>query len=790
MSQNNSSDFNFSDEIRKYSKNWKWFVLSFIIGVIVAHLFVRYSTPKYLAKGKIQIIQEKSASPGANLLQDIDVFSDMENNVEDEVEIITSRSNLIEVAKKLGLNTKVYSLGNIRNTELYNNSPITLNIIAPDSTIYKADFEFYLELNSSTTSFGYSVEEDEAPKNYAFGKNITTPFGDIVITPNTNYISNHLGKKLKVQVLPLSIIATEYQNEIIISKPNDFSNILDISLQDPVKEKARDIINELVAIYNKNAIEDKQQIADRTSSFIEGRIADISSSLSSVDQSAEDFKTGRGVTDIASEANLNLNVGAANRQDLANAETQLNIASSMRDMVDQQEGFEVLPANLGLSDPTIANTTQQYNQLVQERNRLLESSNEKNPVIVNLDQQLSSLKRTMQASLNSTVNNLGLQVNTLSGQQAIINSKIYSAPKNERALRDITRRQQTTESLYLYLLQKREEAQITVASTAPKSKVIDSAYFEELPVSPRKKIIYLAFGILGLLIPFTAIYGKDLLDNKVHNMHNLEKKVHSSVPILGELPRLSKKEQKVVTKDDRSVLAEALRIIRANLDYLMKSRSNKKSNNIIYITSSVPGEGKTFLSVNLSMILANTHKKVLLIGADVRNPKFKSFFTGKNVDKLSVGQNKSDYGLTEYLHDRNISSYKEIVNTMLVHDNNFDVIYSGRIPPNPSELLMSGRLKELFDEVSERYDYVIVDTAPMMLVSDTLLISEHADQLIYVTRADVTETKALDFPLKLQKEGKIKGLSFVVNDVKLNNLGYGGKYGYGYGKVAKKWWKF
>ncbi|SDR00035.1 GumC family protein [Flagellimonas zhangzhouensis] len=786
MSQRNSNDFSLSDEIRKYTKHWKWFVLSVIIGVGFAYLFVRYSTPKYVAKGKIKIVEEKSAAPGANLLQDIGVFSDMENNVEDEIEIITSRSNLIEVTKKLGLNTKVFSLGSIRNTELYNNSPITLNIIAPDSTIFKANFTFYLELNTSTLNFSFSIKEDDVPKSYDFGKNITTPIGEIVITPNTDYIDNYLGKRLKVQVLPLSKIATTYQNAIIVSKPNNFSNILDLNLEDPVKEKARDIINELVRIYNKNAIEDKQQIADRTSSFIDGRIADISSSLSSVDQTAEDFKTGRGVTDIASEANLNLNVGVANRQDLANAETQLNITSSMRDMVDQQEGFEVLPANLGLSDPTIANTTQQYNQLVQERNRLLESSNEKNPVIVNLDQQLNGLKKTMQASLNSTVNNLELQVNTLSGQQAIINSKIYSAPKNERALRDITRRQQTTESLYLYLLQKREEAQITVASTAPKSQVIDSAYFEELPVSPRKKIIYLAFGILGLFIPFIILYGKDLLDNKVHNMHTLENLV-KNIPILGELPRLTKKEGKIITKDDRSVLAEALRIIRANMDYLLKIKTG--TNNIVYVTSSVPGEGKTFLSVNLSMILASTKKKVLLIGGDVRNPKFKSFFTGPNSEMKSIEKSQTTFGLTDFLHDESLT-IKDIVNNLQIHDNRLDVIYSGKIPPNPSELLMSDRLKELLDKMSGLYDYVIVDTAPMMMVSDTMLISEYANLLIYVTRADVTELKAVNFPLKLKEEGKIKSLSFVVNDVKQSNLGYGGKYGYGYGKVAKKWWKF
>ncbi len=787
MSQSTENSFNFNDELRKYSRHWKWFLLSFIFALIGAYISNRYATPMYRAQGKIQIVEDSNAGTSLDLFQELNVFSGPKNKVQDEVEIIASRSNLIEVTKQLGLNTKVHSLGSIRSTELYENAPITLNIIAPDSIIYRAKFEFYLDITSKT-NFVFYEEESSSSKSYAFGKNIKTPIGDIVITPNTERITNHLGKTLKVQVNPISAIATMYKKNINVSISREFSNILNISLEDPVKEKARNIINSLIAIYNKNAIEDKQQIADKTSNFIESRISDISSNLTSVDQSAQDFKTNRGVTDISSEANINLNVGVANRQELANAETQLNIAASMKDLVDQQNGYEVLPANLGLSDPTIANTTQQYNQLVQERNRLLKSSNEKNPVIVNLDQQLQSLKTTMQASLNSTVNNLGLQVNTLSGQQAIINSKIYSAPKNERALRDITRQQQTTESLYLYLLQKREEAQIAVASTAPKSKLIDSAYYNVLPVAPRKKIIFLAYGLIGLLIPFSIIYARDLLDNKVHSMHTLEK-VITDTPILGELPKLTKSDQKLITKNDRSILAEALRIIRANLDYLIKTDGKTDNGKVVYVTSSVPGEGKTFLSVNLAMILASTQKKVLLIGGDIRNPKFKAFFAAENVDRLTKGSGNSEKGLTEFLVEEKLK-LKDITNAMLVHENCFDVVYSGRIPPNPAELLMSSRLNELFEEAPKQYDYVIVDTAPMLPVSDTQLISKFANQLIYVCRANITELKTLEYPLKLKEEGKINALSFVVNDVKLSNLGYGGKYGYGYGQRTKKWWQF
>ncbi|MEG3658587.1 polysaccharide biosynthesis tyrosine autokinase [Arenibacter palladensis] len=789
-SQNNpaeNSDIN--EIIDSYTKHWKWFVVSVVIALIFGFIYLRYATPEYLAEAKIQILDENSSGSGLGLFQDLDLLSGGNKEVMDEIEIINSRSNFIEVVKSLGLNTKIMVQGNIKESELYTNPPVKINFIAADSIINKSSFEFYLQLSSST-SFGYTEEEDIPVKVMAFGKNIPTPIGDIVVTPNMENFDRFKDAKIKVVVDPVDMVAQTYKDEIIIESYEKLSNVISISLQDPIKEKAVQILNELIRVYNKNAIEDKRKIADRTSNFIDDRIAEIYTNLSTVDQSAQDFKTGKGVTDIASEAHVNLNVGVANQQELANMRTQLNIAASMKDIVEQQGGFEVLPGNVGLSDPTINSTTSKYNELVLERNRLLKSSNEKNPVIVNLDQQIKGLKRNMQASLNSTVDNLELQVNALSGQQAIFNSKIYSTPKNERALRDITRKQETTEQLYLYLLQKREEAQIAVASTAPRSKVIEFGYNPSpYPISPKKNIVYLAFIILGLIVPFSFIFFKDFLDNKLHNMHSLEK-VSKNIPILGELPRLSKKEKSLIVKDDRSVLAESLRIIRTNLDYLIKTKMDEKSkNNVIFVTSSVPGEGKSFLSTNLAMTIASTDKKVLLLGADVRNPKLYSFFTGNEINKMPNKNSKKDVGLTEFLYDSSVG-VKDITNSMLVFQNTMDVIYSGRIPPNPAELLMSKRIKELFDEVSELYDYVIVDTAPLMVVTDTLLISEYADHLVYVSRAGLTEKKAVQFPIKLQQDGKIKGLCFVVNDVKVANLGYGGKYGYGYGKNNKKWWKF
>jgi len=495
--------------------------------------------------------------------------------------------------------------------------------------------------------------------------------------------------------------------------------------------------------------------------------------------------TGSGL-----EVGAAVQVSSASRQQLENARIQLQQVSGLKDYVAGEDGYEIMPI-VDVGNGAIAGTQAKYNELVAERNRLLKSADERNPIIVNLNQQLDQLKSTMSSSLATMEQNVGMNVSSLQTQMGRIQGTIYSAPANQRELTNIQRQQGTTENLYLYLLQKREESQIAAASSPEKSKIIDFAHLTStLPVSPKKPIIYLASLILGLLLPFTIIYANDLLDNKIHSKSGLEK-LAANVPVLAELPRLSKKDEILVRKDDRSVLGESLRILRTNLDYLINSRaSSAKKSNLIFITSSVPGEGKTFVSSNLSMIFANTNKKVLLIGADIRNPKLYTFFTSKDVDKLGKKPTRNkDAGLTEFLYDETLTA-KDIINPMLVHTNTIDVIYSGKIPPNPSELLMSDRLKGLFMEVSEQYDYVIVDTAPLMVVTDTLLISKYADHILYVTRAGVTENRVIEFPLKLKHEGKLDGLAFIVNDVKDSNLGYGGKYGYGYGKTTKKWWKF
>ncbi|MEC3966171.1 GumC family protein [Flagellimonas halotolerans] len=775
--------------LHSYLKHWKWFLLSIVVMGLLAFVYLRYTTPQYSAIAKIQIIEDKGASSELSVLQDLDVFSGNKTKIEDEIELLKARSNFIQVVKKLRLNVRYFVLGNIRDSEIYGGHyPFNINFISADSIVNKAQHFFYVELNSDT-SFQYGEKEDAPMKTYDFGSKIQTKVGDVILVPNAEYLDDFSNKRLRVVISPIPKVAVGYRERIMVSPADKLSNIINISLTDPIQKRAIDVIDELILTNNANAVADKKAIADRTTKFINDRITEIYSSLSSVDESEETYKEKRGIANLESQSNVNFSQSAASENQLQEAKIQLNIAGSMKDLISNQDNYEIIPTNVGLNDLGISNAAQRYNELVAQRNRLLESSNEKNPVIVKLDQQLESLKKGMQSSLNNVTNNLDLQVNSLSRQLSQINSKIYAAPSNERALRDISRKQQTTESLYLYLLQKREESQITYASASPKAKIVDSAYGSNRPISPKPQMVYLASIIIGLLLPFSIIYVKDLLDDKVHNKLDLEK-ITGDIPVIVEVPKLGKKDNRLVKKEDRSVLAESLRILRTNLNYIQRSHKSTP-NNIIFVTSSVPGEGKTFISSNLAAIYANTGKKVLLIGADIRNPKLYDFFTTDDMiqtDKMKPRRSTKD-GLTEYLVDPNIK-VEDITIPAQVNENSIDIIFSGKIPPNPTELLMKDRMGELFEKASKMYDYVIVDTAPLMVVTDTVLISEYASQILYVVKAGATEMKVLDFPLKLKEEGKLKGLSFVVNNVKQANLGYGGKYGYGYGKSVKKWWNF
>ncbi len=765
--------------IKLYTRRWKWFLISLGSFLLIALIYLRYAVPKYASLAKIQILlDDNSKTPELSLFNDVNMLAANNSKMDDEIEVLNSRSNFVQVAKNLNLNISFFVKGNIRDTELYGSYPLRLNFLAPDSTLYNSKTTFFVEVLSSN-EFIFTDGSGESEK-YLFGNTVRTEAGSLVITPNINEFGILDGQYYQISIKPLFEVAENYKKKTIIIQSKEYSSIIHLKLDDPVPNRGREILAELIKVFNENAISARKEIADKTSTFINDRITEIYSNLSDVDDTAENFKADRGLADIASQASVNISAGAENRRRLQDMSTQLSIANSMRDFLETQAGYETLPSNIGLQDNSITSTTEKYNQLAIERRRLLESSNEKNPTIVNLDKQLEGLKKSLQARLIGMSNNLYLQVNNLENQLSRINSRIYSAPKNERALRDITRQQQTKESLYLYLLQKREESQITFASKSPKSSIVDQPYSVTYkPVSPKPSVVFLSALVLGLLFPVSIIYLNSLLDNKIHNKRELEDYIRN-VPILAEIPKLNKNEAKLASTSDRSVLAESLRILRENLDYLLKSKKGNEDSkkNIVFVTSSVSGEGKTLIISNLASMIAATKKSVLLIGADIRNPKLHDYF--ENTNSVSSSEVPGHKGLSEFLLGDVIKA-KDIIVSANKEGLNLDIVFSGKIPPNPTELLGNERIGELFEQVSDKYDYVLVDTAPVIPVSDTLLLSKYANQFLYIVKAGSTDKKVLDFPLKLKEDKKIMDLAFVVNYVKGTDLGYGGKYGYGYG---------
>jgi tyrosine-protein kinase Etk/Wzc len=768
------SDFNLKKTIALYTKKWVWFLLSIIVFSGLAYSYLRYQIPQYDATANIMLISEKDqTSPGA-VFSDISLFSEKETaKTEDEMLVLKSRSIVQQVADKLNLNLQYFTKGRVLEVELYKNLPIKINFIASDSIINSTNFNFFIDITTEV-GFEYRTYEEESPKKVAFGETISTPFGGMVITPKENN-SDIIDMNFRVQMQSLDVVTQKLRSAIDVYQSGKSSKVVSISLVDAIPERAKDIINTLIYEYDLYTTEVKNIRAINTSSFIDNRIDLIASDLISVDDSIVRFKTGNKITDVSSEAGQFLTSSAQNEQLLDESKTQLRVLNYMKESL---LSGETIPANLGMGDPTISSLSNKYSELLNQRDRLMRSAGDKNLVVVELNQTLASIRNNLQQNIDNASKSLSIRIGSLESQSNRINSKIYSVPGQERKLRSIERKQGIKESLYLYLLQKREEAAITLTATSPNLKIVDDAYSSGNPVSPNRRMIYIAALFIGFFIPFSIIYVKDLLDTKIHNKEDLEKTIHD-ITVLGELPRLRGKElNSLVKRNDRSLLSESFRIIRTNFDYVRRGRHVKDYDNVIFVTSTINGEGKSFFSINFALTLANTDKRVLLIGADIRNPK---------TDLGALNQQKkriSKIGLTEYLTDDSIL-IGEAIETYDVGENKIDVLLSGKIPPNPAELLMSDRMKPLFDKVSNQYDYVIVDTAPSMLVTDTLLFSHFAGHTIYMTRADYTEKDILNFAKDLHDKNKLKGMMLVVNDVDQDNFGYGARYGY-YGAPEKK----
>ncbi|WP_316633663.1 polysaccharide biosynthesis tyrosine autokinase [uncultured Flavobacterium sp.] len=773
-----AQEVSLKQQFDKYAVHWRWFLLSVIIGLFASFLYLWYAKPNYEATTTILVKDEKKGGMLSELsaFADIGLGSNMKSNVDNEIEILKSRTLIEKTIKKLNLNVSLFEEENIVDRDLYTDPPISVHFFNKIQLFDEEKISLKCQPLSATIFVleSESTGEDKfilsGKKEFRFGEKINTKIGTLIIDKTLFFDKNKPEniKTIFIRIKSLDDITEDFRKKLKVETVSKTSSVVGISITDPVAKKAEEFLDNMIQIYNNDAAEDKKFISENTSNFITNRLVLITKELDGVEQNVESFKKSNKLTDVESEAKLFIEGSNEYDKKGVDTEIQLNVVSSLLEFMKKSSNSDLLPSNIISDKGDVNGLISSYNQLVLDRNRILKSATTENPSVIKLDQQINSLKLSVASSLNRTQSNLEIQNRNIKSQEGILNTKIVKIPGQERQLRGIARQQKVKEELYLYLLQKREETAISLAATEPNARVIDSAKADRDPVSPKKKIVYLAGLILGLIVPFGIIYVEDLLDTKIKSKSDLEGK--TQIPFIGDVPT-SDNTAELIKSDGRTSSNEAIRIVRTNLEFMLTKVPDGIAKTI-FVTSTFASEGKTFISVNLAATFALSGRRVLLIGADIRSPKF-----GEYMDVPGLG-------LTNYLSstDNNIKDY---IVKYKGYENLF-VLPSGIIPPNPAELLMGKKMDQLFEQLKKEYDYIIVDTAPASLVADTVLIAKNADTFVYVMRARVLEKSMLSIANAFYKEKKLPNMCIVLNDTDS-----GKSYGYGYGhnlSVKKKPW--
>lgn len=762
---------NLKDFLTPYLIKWKWFVISVLLCLVLAFFYIKRSTPVYNIKTTVLIKDAKSGSSSieSGLLQSLGGFGGMSNNsVENEMEVLRSKKIMTAVVDNNSLQAPVFSKGTFRTRELYKNSaPILVHVVneKKGNKFPKKPLSLTLDKNTIT------ISSPELKKTITaqYDKLISLPYANIFIRKNPNFEppkkeEDPLGD-IEVRIISYDGAVTMFQKMLDVKLVNKDATVLSLAINYPQPGKAVDILNSLVVEYNQDAIDDKNNDSKKSMDFIEERINIISRDLGDVESNLKNFKTENNISDLVTETKLNLQATADARMREMGIETEMELTRSLMSYVNKQGNYQIIPTNVGLGK---SEAIQSYNQMVLERNRLLENANVNNPLVKDVSAQIDGMKSSIMQTLAKNLTALDISKENLQQEQNITKSNISRIPRIEQLFRGIERQLHIKENLYLLLLQKREETAIALALTAPKARVLDKAYSSDEPIAPRKKVIFALSILMGLGIPFGLIYLKEMFDDKIHSKHDIEDL--SPIPVVAEIPKVERKENDLVAKNDMSPMAEAFRILITNMNYMLPKKEGGK---VIYVTSSVKGEGKTFISINLALSLASASRKTIIIGSDVRNPQLQRYDESK----------RGSRGLSEYLYDSDLQ-VNDVVNQSLMNSH-CDIIYSGSIPPNPTDLLTNGRFPQMLSELREMYDYIIVDTAPLMLVTDTFLITEYADATLYVTRSEYTQKEFLKFINNSAEAEKILNVGLIINDVKKSNFGYGNTYGYGYGSSER-----
>ena len=776
LGEQSEEQVNIQELLFRYLIHWPWFVVSIIICIACAWGYLRLTTPIYNISATVLIKDEKKGG-GASMSSDLEKmglegFVSSSSNVDNEIEVLRSKSLAREVVNNLGLFVTYMDEDEFPSKELYHTSPVLVSLTHQEADKLPGRMEINMSLQP-TGALGVQITVGEKEYRKQFDKLpavFPTDEGTVAFFANNDTVSavcpENITKERHITAFinrPFSVLK-EYVNSLSIAPTSKTTSVVVISLENTNTRRGRDYINKLLEMYNINANNDKNEVAQKTAEFIDERIGIISKELGSTEQDLENFKRSAGITDLSSEAQIALTGNAEYEKKRVENQTQINLVMDLQRYMKGNE-YEVLPSNIGLQDAASAGAIDRYNQMLVERKRLLRTSTENNPTIINLDTSIRAMRTNVQATLDATLKGLQITKEDLAREASRYSRRINDAPTQERQFVSIARQQEIKSGLYLMLLQKREENAITLAATANNAKIIDEALADDNPISPKKMLVYLAALVLGVGLPVGVIYLIGLTKFKIEGRADVEKL--TSLPVVGDIPLADEKTGSIaVFENQNNLMSETFRNVRTNLQFMLENGKN-----VILVTSTISGEGKSFISANLAISLSLLGKKVVIVGLDIRKPGLNKVF---NIPK-------KEHGITQYLTNTT-ANLMDFVQPSDINKNLF-ILPGGTVPPNPTELLARGGLEKAIETLKANFDYVILDTAPVGMVTDTLLIGRVADLSVYVCRADYTHKAEFTLINELAENNKLPNLCIAVNGLDLNSRKYG--YYYGYGKYGK-----
>lgn len=782
---NEQSSFNFQKLYSILILNWKWFVLSIIICVGVSYLYLRYKTPVYSASAKLLIKDDEGSKGrrGSDFMSGMADFGIISNTygIDNEMEILKTRTLASQVVNDLKLYTTYLKKGRIKNVILYKTQPVNVDMdpahleklnIPMNLTIKREDGKYVIEGS-------YYVCEDEISVSgpYDIEKTLTTLPATIKTKAGTLYITRNPrfaleeGGVLKVNIVSPMVMAAKYCASLSLDQTSKTSSTINMVINDENIQRGLDYLRQLAVCYNRQANEDKNEIAVRTEEFVNDRLEKINAELSSTEGQLESYKKSNRLVELKVDAKESVSNLSAYEQRLSDAGTQIALINSLIQFADRPGNkYQVLPSNVGLRDEASISLINDYNKIALERNRLLRTASESSPVVEELTSQLNDLNSSIHMALGQAKRNLEIQRNAVASQYGQYNNEVSRTPEQERILTQIGRQQEVKSGLYLMLLQKREENSISLAATADKGKLIELPQFVG-KVSPKSSMVLLIGLIIGIALPSLILYIIQFLRYRIEGHDDVE--ALTSLPILADVAIASDavktRADIVVHENQNNQMEEIFRSMRTNLQFMLK-----EGQKVIMFTSSTSGEGKTFTAANLAISFALLGKKVVLVGLDIRKPRLAELFQIDNhhngITRLLVKDNPVWADVEHEIQSSEINS-------------NLDLLMAGPIPPNPGEIVSRHSLKMVIDELKEHYDYVLVDTAPVGLVTDTLEIGKSCDATVYMCRADYTPKASFAMINQFSSDNKLPNMAIVLNGIDMSKKKYG--YYYGVGKYGR-----